>query len=140
MRNVLLDRQEDAVILLARILLMLLFVIFGWQKLTEFAQAAGFMKFEGLPLPQLAAAIAVVVELGVGLAIAVGFWTKPLAVVMAVYTVIAGLIGHHYWTLSGMQRVGAMINFYKNLSIAGGLLLLSITGPGRYSIDERDGR
>ncbi|HWT36719.1 MAG TPA: DoxX family protein, partial [Paraburkholderia sp.] len=47
------------------------------------------------------------------------------------------LIGHHYWTMQGMERYANTINFYKNLSIMGGLFLLVITGPGRYSIDRR---
>ena len=89
----------------------------------------------GAPAPTLSAIIAVAAELGGGLLILIGFFTRPLALLLAVYTVATALIGHRYWTMTGMEQYGAMINFYKNISIIGGLLLLFVTGPGKYSID-----
>jgi len=81
--------------------------------------------------------IAVAVELVGGALIAVGFYTRPLALVFAVYTLATALIGHRYWALQGMDQYLAMINFYKNISIIGGLLLLAVSGPGRYSFDRK---
>jgi putative oxidoreductase len=52
-----------------------------------------------------------------------------------VYT--TAIIGHHFWTMSGTGRVEAEINFFKNVSIMAGLLLLYLTGPGRYSLDSK---
>ena len=72
-----------------------------------------------------------------GLLIAIGFYTRPLALVFAAYTLATALIGHRYWALQGMEQYMAMINFYKNVSIIGGLLLLALTGPGRYSLDRK---
>lgn len=137
MRYLSLDNQRDGFILVARILMMVLFVLFGWQKLTGFGGTVGYMASVGAPLPMLSAIIAVVVELGFGLLIAVGFFTRPIAIIFAVYTIATAFIGHRYWTLTGMDQFMAMINFYKNISIAGGLLLLAVTGPGRYSIDKK---
>ena len=51
--------------------------------------------------------------------------------------VAAAVIGHQFWNMVDPDRAASMINFYKNVSIAGGLLLLCITGPGSYSIDKR---
>ena len=137
MRYVLFDKVSNEVILLARILLVVLFVLFGWSKLTDFSGTVGYMASAGLPVPKLAAAVVVLMEFFVGLAILLGFCTRPLALLLALYTLGTALIGHHYWTMGGADRMANMINFYKNLSIIGGLLLLCVTGPGRYSIDRR---
>ncbi|MCP3728537.1 DoxX family protein [Paraburkholderia sp. CNPSo 3272] len=137
MRYFSLDNQRDGFILAARILMMVLFVLFGWQKLAGFAGTVGYMASVGAPLPILSAIIAVAVELLFGILIAVGFFTRPIAVIFTVYTVATALIGHRYWALTGMDQYMAMVNFYKNVSIAGGLLLLAVTGPGRYSVDRK---
>jgi putative oxidoreductase len=52
----------------------------------------------------------------------------------------AAFIGHRYWTMSGATAFDNMIHFYKNISIVGGLLLLYVTGAGKYSIDARMNR
>lgn len=137
MRYVRFDKVSNEVILLARIFLVVLFVLFGWSKLTDFSGTVGYMASQGLPVPTLAAAVVVIMEFFVGLAILLGFCTRPLALLLALYTLGTALIGHHYWTMDGAERMANMINFYKNLSIIGGLLLLCVTGPGRYSIDRR---
>jgi putative oxidoreductase len=56
---------------------------------------------------------------------------------LGLYTLAAALLGHPFWNMADPDRIGAMINFYKNVSIAGGLLLLCLTGPGKYSLDGR---
>ena len=137
MRYTLFDRRKDEVLLLARLLLAALFVIFGWGKLAGFSGTVALMATLNLPVPTVAAVVVVVMEFFVGIAIVIGFYTRPLAVLLALYTLATAFIGHHYWTLPDAERVANMINFYKNISIVGGLLLLCITGPGRYSIDRR---
>ncbi|MBD8898266.1 DoxX family protein [Rhodanobacter sp. DHG33] len=137
MRYALFENQRDALLLVARLLLMLLFVLFGFSKLTDYTGTSAYMAAEGLPLPMLAAAVVIAMEFFVGLAIVLGFWTRPLALLLALYTLGTALVAHHYWTMGGADRMANMINFYKNLSIIGGLLLLCLTGPGRYSIDRR---
>lgn len=137
MRYTLFDRSKDEVLLLARLLLAALFVIFGWGKLTGFSGTVALMATLNLPVPTIAAVVVVVMEFFVGIAIVIGFYTRPLAVLLALYTLATAFIGHHYWTLPDAERVANMINFYKNISIVGGLLLLGITGAGRYSIDRR---
>ncbi|GLQ47342.1 hypothetical protein GCM10007862_23930 [Dyella lipolytica] len=131
------ENYKNELLLVARVLLMALFVIFGWGKLLDFSGTAAYMETAGLPLPTLAAASALIMELFVGIAILIGFYTRPLALLLAIYTVVTALIGHRFWLLADTARIEAMINFYKNFSIAGGLLLLCITGPGKYSVDRR---
>ncbi|EIF34253.1 putative membrane protein [Burkholderia sp. Ch1-1] len=137
MRYTLLDNQKDAVILVARILLMVLFIMFGWSKLTGFSGTVAYMTSSGAPVPGLSAVIAVVMEFVVGIALLVGFFTRPLALLLAVYTLGTAIIGHHYWNMTGAMQYNNMIHFYKNISIIGGLLLLCVTGAGKYSIDRR---
>lgn len=137
MRYFSLDKYSDAIILVTRILLMLLFVIFGYQKFTAFGMTAGYMASMGVPMPTVAAGIAVLMELFVGVAIVLGFYTRPLALIMAVYTFASALIGHPFWTMTGMDHYMNEINFYKNVGIVGGLILLALTGPGKFSLDRK---
>jgi putative oxidoreductase len=131
------ERVRDEAILVARILLIVLFLVFGWSKLTNYAGTAAYMAQTGAPMPSVAALVAIVVEVFVALAVAVGAWTRPLALLLALYTLGTGLIGHPFWTMEGAARYGNAINFYKNISIIGGFLLLYVTGAGRYSVDAR---
>lgn len=137
MRYTLFENQKDAVILVARILLMVLFVMFGWSKLTGFSGTVAYMTSTGAPVPELSAMIAVVMEFVVGVALLVGFFTRPLALLLAVYTLGTAIIGHHYWNMTGAMQYDNMIHFYKNISVIGGLLLLCVTGAGGYSVDRR---
>jgi putative oxidoreductase len=129
------ERNRDVFLLIARVLLVTLFVIFGWDKFLNFSGTVSYMEAVGLPVATLAAASALIMELVVGLAILVGFYTRPLALLLALYTLVTALIGHRFWALTGGLRLDTMIHFYKNMGIAGGLLLLCLTGPGKYSMD-----
>jgi putative oxidoreductase len=136
--TVIFERRRDELLLLARIFLMALFVIFGTDKFLNFSGTADYMAAVGLPLPTFAAFTALVMEFAVGIAILLGFYTRPLALALAIYTVVTALIGHRFWAITDPGvRLDTMIHFYKNMSIVGGLLLLCITGPGKYSIDRK---
>ena len=129
------EKIRNEVILAARVMLVLLFVIFGWSKLTNYGGTVSYMAMTGAPVPQISAAIAIAVEFFVGIALLLGIFTRPLALAMASYTLATAIIGHHYWTMSGAEQLANETNFYKNVSIMGGFLLLYITGAGRYSLD-----
>ncbi|MCA4825325.1 DoxX family protein [Serratia sp. JUb9] len=131
------DSSKDGVILLARILLMILFIIFGWMKLTNFGATVTSMEGYGAPMPYLAAIIAVVVEFLFGIALIVGIFTRPIALLFALYVLGTAFIGHPFWHMTGAEMMGNEINFFKNVSIIGGLLLLAVTGAGRYSLDHK---
>jgi putative oxidoreductase len=126
---------NDEVILAARLLLAALLLIFGWRKLMDLSGTVSRMVQDGAPVPILATAVAIFMELPVAFAVAVGAFTRPSAVLLALYTLAAALIAHRYWTVAGANKVDSMESFYKNLSIMGGFLLLYITGAGNYSID-----
>jgi putative oxidoreductase len=126
---------DSEVILVARLLLATLFLIFGWRKLTDYSGTVSQMLQLGVPTPVLAAVIAIVMELPVAFAVAIGAFARPAALLMFLYTLGTALVGHRYWTIKGADRVDSMDGFYKNLSIMGGFLLLYVSGAGKYSID-----
>ena len=126
---------NDDLILAARLFLATLFLIFGCRKLADFPGTVSQLVQLGAPLPKLAAAVAVFMELPVAFAVALGAFAHPAALLMFSYTFGTALIAHRYWTIKGVERVDSMDSFYKNLSIMGGFLLLYITGPGKYSVD-----
>jgi putative oxidoreductase len=126
---------SDVVILAARLLLTTLFLIFGWRKLRDYSGTVDQMAQLRVPMPVLAAAVAIFMELPVAFAVAVGAFTRLSALLLVLYTLGTALIGHRYWTVKGADQVDSMDGFYKNLSIMGGFLLLSMTGAGKYSID-----
>jgi putative oxidoreductase len=126
--------NSSATILVGRILLAVIFLISGFGKLTAIAGTAAYFGSLGLPLPTVTAVVVGLIELLGGLAILVGFQTRIAAWVLAVFTVATALVAHTGWA-DQMQ----MINFMKNLAIAGGFLVLASSGAGAYSVDARRG-
>ena len=133
------ERIKDEAFLIARILLAVLFLVTGWGKLTDYSGTVAYMEQSGAPLPPVAALVAIVIEFFGAIALILGVCTRPLAVLLAFFTLAAGLVGHRYWTMTGTDRFMNMINFYKNVSLMGGFFLLCVTGAGKYSIDARLG-
>ncbi|MFB5744255.1 DoxX family protein [Cedecea sp. S5-13] len=130
-------QSRALILLIARIALILLFIIFGLPKISGFSGTVAYMEHLGTPLPTLAAVIAVFMEVVAAILVIIGFFTRPLAILFVFYTLGTALIGHHYWNMTGDVVMPNMINFYKNISIAGGFLLLAVTGPGAISVDKR---
>lgn len=130
-------QSRPLLLLIARIAIVLLFIIFGLPKMTGFDGTVQYMAKLGTPMPMLAAIIAVVMEIPAAILIVLGFFTRPIALLYVFYTLGTAVIGHPYWDMSGDAVMPNMINFYKNISIAGAFLLLAVTGPGAISIDRR---
>jgi putative oxidoreductase len=126
---------NDEFILAARLLLATLFLIFGWRKLRDFSGTINQMVQLGVPVPVLAAAVALFMELPIAFAVAVGAFTRLSAALMALYALGTAFIGHRYWTVKGADYVDSLDGFYKDLSIVGGFLLLCVAGAGKFSID-----
>jgi putative oxidoreductase len=126
---------QDAGILAARRFLATLFLIFGWRKVRDYSGTVSQMVQDGLPMPVMATAMAIFMELPVAFTVAVGAFTPPSALLMALYTLGISLVEHRYWRTTGPGQLDSMEALYKNLSIIGGFLLLYLTGAGQYSID-----
>jgi len=116
-----------------RVFLSALFLLSGLGKLGAYAATAGYMSAMGVPGWLLPLVIAT--EIGGGLAIALGWKTRVVAFLMAGFTLISALIFHTHFA-----DPNQMINFWKNVAIAGGFLLLVVHGAGPLSLDQRFGR
>ncbi len=130
--------QRDVVALIARVLLVAIFLQSGYGKIGGFAGTASYIAAHGLPLPELGAVIAIAVELGAGLLVLIGWKARWAGLIVAIFTVVAGIFFHAYWAdADAAARMGNYINFWKNISIAGGFLMVFAFGPGRYSVERR---
>jgi putative oxidoreductase len=127
---------QAAAALVGRILLAAIFITSGFGKITGFEGTVGYIASQGLPLPQVGAIIAILVELGGGLMLAIGFKARWAALAIAIFTLAAGILFHNYWAVEAAQKMGQEINFWKNVAITGGALAFFAFGPGRYSVDK----
>ncbi len=117
---------------IGRILLSLIFIISGLNKLGDHAGTVGYINSVGAPMPETAYWIAVIIEVGFGLALLTGFKARIAAAGLAAFTVAAAMLFH-----SNFADQMQMIMFMKNITIVGGLLLVVAHGVGGYSIDNR---
>ncbi|KIQ30518.1 DoxX family protein [Variovorax paradoxus] len=131
------NSAQDTLALIGRILIAYLFIPAGIGKLMGFGGTVGYISSVGLPLPEVGAAIAIIVELGFGIALLLGFKTRWTAIVLALFTIAAALFFHKYWSAPDAMKMMQQINFNKNIAIAGGLLAFAAFGPGRFSIDKK---
>jgi putative oxidoreductase len=127
----------DVLSLVGRVLLVWLFLVSGYDKIGGFTGTAGYIASRGLPMPEVLAGAALVLELLGSLLIVVGFKARWAAAALAAFTLVASFVFHNYWTMPEAQQAVQKLMFLKNLSIAGGLLLLVAFGPGRWAVDRR---
>lgn len=131
------ENKQDLLALIGRIAIAILFITSGWGKVMDFGGTAGYIASNGIPLPQVATAVTIVVELGLGLAIALGWQTRFAAAVIALWLIPTTLLFHNFWSAPADQAMMQQINFMKNVAIFGGMLLLAAFGAGRYAVDGR---
>jgi putative oxidoreductase len=124
-------------VLVGRLLIALMFVQSGYEKLTDLAGTAGYIASGGLPNSTALAALTGVFELVAGLAIAIGFKARWAALLLAAFTLVASFLYHRYWSAPADQQVVVQLLFMKNMAIIGGLLVLAALGPGPASMDAR---
>ena len=121
--------------LVGRALMAALFIPAGFSKLFGFAGTVNYIAAAGLPQPQLAAAIAVFIELPLGIALLLGWQTRKVAGVMAAFTFIATMAFHQFWAVPEAQKMVQHLMFWKNIAIVGGLLMVASLGGGAWSMD-----
>ena|SRR5215469_11051077 len=133
-------KQNEAILLLlGRLLLAVLFIPSGYGKLLDLARFGSVLASRGVPMGTAAAPVAAAVEFLGGLVILLGFKTRWAALLMIGFTIVASLISHRYWEFTdAAARTAQYINFWKNMSIIGGFVLLLARGPGRLSVDRTD--
>ena len=119
------DQVNTIVSTLARVLVAYIFIVAGYGKISGYEATAGYMEAMGVPSALLP--LTILVELGGGLALLLGFQTRFAAFGLAVFSLITAFIFH-----GGAEDA---INLMKNLSIAGGLFFVMLHGAGKLSID-----
>lgn len=128
---------NPTILLVGRVLMALLFVYFGYLKLSNFGGSVGYFTKWGFPAPQAMAVLAVIFELGFGLMLLVGWKTRWAAWALALYVVIATAVAHRFWTYEAAQAFNQTSHFFKNVSILGGLVYIAALGAGPLSLDKR---
>ena len=130
------NNWQNPLALAGRVLIALLFLPAGFSKLTGFSGTVGYIASKGLPMPELGAVIAIVVEIAVAAALLVGFKTRWAALILAVFTLAATAIFHNFWGVPADQAMVQQLMFFKNIAVVGGLLAFAGFGPGSLAIDK----
>jgi len=130
------SNSNDVAALLGRILLAFMFVVAGWGKLTGFAGTVGYVSSAHIPMPEVATALALAVELGGGLMLALGWKARWAALALAGFTLVASLAFHDFWHMAGAEAMTNQLFFFKNVAVVGGMLMVFAFGPGRLSVDK----
>ncbi|WP_144402742.1 DoxX family protein [Pseudomonas mediterranea] len=123
---------SSSVALSGRILLSAIFLLSGVSKIGASAGMIAYIESVGLPFPSLALAIAILVEVGGGIALILGYRTRLVAAGLALFSVATALAFHNQ-----LGNQNQFIHFFKNIAMAGGLLQVVAFGAGRFSLDAR---
>jgi putative oxidoreductase len=129
-------KSDDVIVLLGRVALGAIFVKSGLQKLMALSAFAASLASRGVPQSSMLAVIGATVEFVGGIMIVTGFRARPASLLMILFVIVATGISHRYWEYADTAaRRAQESQFFKNLSILGGFLLLYVCGPGRFSLD-----
>ena len=127
----------DPVLLIARILLVAIFPISAWYKITGWPGIVTMLTQQGVPMPLLGGYIAIGMEMIAALLVIIGLWTRWAAIALILYVIGATIIAHRFWEFTGPAQFNQMMQFMKSLCMIGGLLLIAVIGPGRYAVQPR---
>ncbi|MUZ62466.1 DoxX family protein [Agrobacterium vitis] len=141
------SNTNNAILLLARILLSFIFILSGFGKLTDPAATAGMITGAGLPAATALAYLAGAFELITGLSVLVGFQTKIIGWALALFCIFTGAVFHSGtvavpgWPDAALGWINTLngIMMMKNFTLAGAYILLATVGAGAYSLDTRRG-
>lgn len=118
---------KNIVDVISRVMLAYLFVVAGYGKLFSYEATAGYM--QSMHVPSFLLPLVILLELGGGVAIIIGLFTKFTSVFIAIFSIVAAILFHQ-----GNDSVNSLM-FMKDIGLAGGFLLLAIHGSGKFSID-----
>ena len=120
-----------------RLLLALIFIIAGAQKITGYSGTQAYMEMMGVPGALLP--LVILIELGGGIALALGWQARLVAFLLAGFSLLSGLLFHFIPSLGleGMEAQAQMISFMKNVSIAGGMLMVVSFGAGSFTVQRK---
>lgn len=131
------ESYKAYVSVVGRLLLALMFILSGFGKLGNIDGTAAFIASGGLPAPTVLAAAVGALELFGGLALVAGYQVRLAGLALGLFTVAASVVFHAWWSAPAAEQYVTQLLFMKNLSVAGGMLLISALGAGPLSIDAR---
>ena len=123
--------------LVARILIAPLFLIAGYNKLMAVAGTAGYFAKLGFPMPEIMVWVAIVIEIGGGLLLLIGWKTRWVSWLLIAFVAVATFMAHRFWAVDAAQYANQLNAFLKNIAVIGGLLMFIAHGPGSASVDKR---
>src|SRR5688572_10702442 len=129
------SNRNEVILLLGRLALGAIFVKSGLQKLLALGAFAASLAQRGVPASSTWAVIGATVEFVGGILIVSGLRTREASLLMILFVIVATGISHRFWEFAEAARRAQESQFFKNLAIIGGFLLLYVTGGGRYSVD-----
>lgn len=127
---------SSTIALMGRVLLAAMFVLAGIDKITGFEGTAGYIASVGLPFAELLTVVTIAVEIGAGVALIVGFQARIAALLLAGFTLAASVLFHNFWAIPAEQAYIQQLMFMKNLSVAGGLLMIVALGGGALGLSK----
>jgi len=130
-------KYENVLNLVGRIAIAALFLPAGINKLLGMEGAAGYFTSLGLPAVAVLIWVVIAIEILGGLALILGYHTRLVALGLAIFTVLASIVGHAFWAAPVDAAFIAQLLFFKNMAVTGGLLVLASSGAGSISIDGR---
>jgi|SRR6516164_4131370 putative oxidoreductase len=130
------NAEVSSISALGRLLIALIFIRGGINKLASIAATTTTMRNHGIPYPDILVWGALALELGGGLMLVAGFYARWVALALFFYTLSLALIFHAYWTVGdpAAARIDAS-SFFGHLSMMGGMLFVVAFGAGAYSVD-----
>ena len=123
-------------LLAGRALISSVFLVAGVRKILVWSQQVAYFTKLGFPMPEAFTVIAILIELGAGLALLAGWRTRWAAWLLALFVLIAAFMAHRFWQFDPAQSANQMNHFLKNMAIIGGLFFVAVFGPGRASVDK----
>jgi putative oxidoreductase len=126
------SKHADAIALIGRILMAVMFFMSGFGKVVAPAATIAWINSTGLPLPEVGYYVSIVIELGGALLLVLGWQIRPLGAILSVFAIATAFIFHR-----NIADQNQLFHFLKNIAVTGGLFQLMAFGAGRYSLDAR---
>jgi putative oxidoreductase len=128
---------QSQMLLIGRVLLGVLFLVAGIRKIMFYSGSVAYFTKLGFPAPEVMAVLAILIEVGGGALLILGWQTRRVSWLLVLFVVIATAMAHRFWEFDAPQYANQMNHFLKNAAIVGGLLYVAVLGAGKLSLDQR---
>ena len=132
---------NNITLLAGRFLMGIYFIIPGISKITGFEGTSAYMASHGVPFIPVLLVVTIVLQLALGLFMIIGYRTKVTAFLLAGMVLVISLVMHNFWSMEdGVNKLHETQNFFKNIGIMSGLLMVSTLGGGNFSLDAKNSK